>query len=208
MRLPKSVRVRNPHLQDATVAIDVLDRQALDRVLIVRVGAGARAHVLRLVGERPFGAIGVHARTEVEHARVERAGDLRILAVALDQVLQEIDAGDRRRDFGRVDVAVDPERGFVQRIARRAVRDGDDPDVPVLVTAADRLDADELRVLGGECTKQLGELLVAIEAVELDARHRAGARGKARSVAAAPRFSQPAGPPKQPRRAAARASIR
>jgi len=57
------------------VAVDVLDHQPFDRLFIERITACARAHVPRVLGERPFGAIGIDARADVEHARVEAARD-------------------------------------------------------------------------------------------------------------------------------------
>ena len=93
-------------------------------------------------------------------------------------MLQKINAGDRRGDFGRVDVAVNPERGPVGSLAGRAVRNRQDPDVSAFVAAADRLEPDELRVLLSKRSKQIGEFLVAIEAVEADAWHETAGRGQ------------------------------
>src|SRR6185295_6788010 len=142
------------------------------------------ADVLRLVRERPFGTVRIDARTDVKGARVQRPRDVRILAMVFGQVFEKVDAGDRGGDFGRMDIAVDPERGLFARRPARAIGDGGKPDVPAFETAADRLDGNELRKFGGKGLEQIGELGVAIEAVETDARHGGSVAGKARSVAA------------------------
>ena len=51
------------------------------------------------------------------------------------------------------------------------VGDGQHPDVAAFVALADRFDRDEARMLARERVQQLGELGVAIEAVEGDLRH-------------------------------------
>src|SRR5215470_12683133 len=155
MRPPQPVGVANAHLQDAPVAVYVLDRQALDLVFVVRVGTRARAHPFWLVGERPFGAVGVYARTDVEHARIQRARDVGIAAVTADQVVEEVHRGSRCRDLGRVDVAVDPEGGLVEGGPAGRVCHGGKPDVPALVALAYRLQSNEFRILGGEGSEYL-----------------------------------------------------
>ncbi len=149
MVLPQAVGIGHAHLQDASVAVDVLDRQAFDLVVGGRVRAGARTDESGAVGKRPFGAVGIDARADVEGARVEGAGDVAILAVLRDQHLQEVQVRGGGRDLGRVNVAVDPERGLFRRGSGRGVGDGQHPDVAALVALADRFDRDELRVLGG-----------------------------------------------------------
>ena len=181
MVLPQAVRIGNAHLQDAAVAVDVLDGEPLDLLVVPRIGTRARAHPFRLVGERPFGAVRIDPRTDVERAGVERARHVRILAVLRDERLQEVEVGRRRRDLGRVDVAVDPERGLLRRRTGRRAGDGQHPDVAAFVALADRLDRDEIRMFGGEGLEDRGEVGVAVEAVEGDGGHcvlsRAGCGG-------------------------------
>ena len=171
VRLPDAVGVGDAHLQDQAVAVDVLDRQSLDVLVAVRVGPRARADPLGLGGERPFGAVRVDARAHVERAGVERARDVGVHAVLRDQRVQEVEVRRGRRHFGRVDVAVDPERGLLGRRAGRGIRHGDDPDVASLVALAGGLDRHEVRVLARERVQQVGELGVAVEAVEGDGGH-------------------------------------
>ena len=198
MVLPEAVGVGDAHLQDAAVAVDVLDRQAFDFLFVVRVRTGAGTDPLRLVGERPFGAVRVDPRANVEGAGVEGARDVRILAVLRDQRVQEIEAGGRGRDFGRVDVAVDPERGLLRGGTGGLAGDGQHPDVAAFETPADRLDRDEIRVFGRKALEDRGEVGVAVEAVESDGRHAVlrvrsvdGAPGGAGAIGILPAFGNP-----------------
>ena len=198
MVLPQAVRIGDAHLQDAAVAVDVLDGEALDLLLVVRIRPRARADPFRLVGERPFGAVRIDPRAEVERARVERARDVGILAVLRDERVQEVEVRGRRRDLGRMDVAVDPERGLFGGGTGRGVGDRQHPDVAAFVALADRFDRDELRIFGGEGLQERGEFGVAIEAVEGDGGHcglslyleRPGCRAAGRHLTA----SSPRGP--------------
>ena len=120
-------------------------RSPADRLLVVGVGPRARADDLRHVGERPFRAVRIEARTDVENARIEAARHVLVLAVTGDEVVQQIQARHRSRDLGRVDVAVDPQRGLVAIVAGVEARRGREPDVAALEAAADALDAQEAR---------------------------------------------------------------
>ncbi len=153
-----------------------------DGVLLIRVAARAGAHELRLVGERPFGAVGIDSRADVEGTRVQGARDLRVGCVVFEQVLEEIDAGGRRRHLDRVDVAVDPERGLVARRAGGLIGHGEKPDLPAFVAAPDRFDAAQARIFGRERAQHVGELGVAKEVVEDDSGHRGVTAGKKRAV--------------------------
>ena len=97
MVLPQAVGIGDAHLQDAAVAVDVLDGESLDLLLVVRIRPRARADPFRLVGERPFGAVRIDPRAEVERARVERARHVGILAVLRDERVQEVERSRRTR---------------------------------------------------------------------------------------------------------------
>jgi len=179
VRLPKPVRIRDSHLQDAAVAVDVLDRKAFDGLLVVRVGASAGAHPFGSIGQRPFRAVRIDAWTDVENAGVQRPGDIGIAAVLGYQLIQKVQIGSRRRDLGRVNVAVNPECGLVDGGTGRTIRDADQPDVPAFVTLADRFERYQLRMLGSERMNDLGQLGVTDKVVKADGRHRwAGSRTK------------------------------
>src|SRR6185436_4022860 len=132
------------------VAVDVLDVEAVDRILVERIGTRGGADVLRLVRQRPFGAVGVDARADVDRARVEKPRDVRILAVAFLEAREVAEARRGGGELARVDVAVDPEGGLVGRRTRVRARYGHHPDVPPLVTLADALERKQPRVAGGE----------------------------------------------------------
>jgi hypothetical protein len=69
-------------------------------------------------------------------------------------------------------VAVHPERGFVDGGAGFLVGDRRQPDVPALVTLADRFERDELRIFGRVGLQDFREFGVAIESVKTGGRHR------------------------------------
>jgi hypothetical protein len=171
VRLPQPVRILDAHLQDAPVAVDVLDDQSLDFVLVERIRPRARAHPPRLFGERPLGTVGIDARAHVERARIERARDVGVATVLRQQRVHEMQCCRRRRDFRRMDIAVDPERRLVGCGAGRSVGEREHPDVAAFVTLADRLDRDESGVLARGRVQKVGELGVAVEAVEGKVRH-------------------------------------
>mmetsp|Transcript_15759 Transcript_15759/g.43575 ORF Transcript_15759/g.43575 Transcript_15759/m.43575 type:complete len:491 (-) Transcript_15759:12-1484(-) len=140
--LVAAMGVGHAHRQDAAVAVDVLDGQAVDRFLGVGVGACRAADMARPVGQGQLGAVGVQARHQVNGAAVEQAVDLRGLgaaaAVQADELVQVVQAGGGRGQLGRVDVAVHPERRLVDVHAAGQVGHDDHPDVAALVALADR----------------------------------------------------------------------
>ena len=89
MVLPEPVRVGDAHLQNAAVAVDVFDGKTFDLLVFPRPRAGARSHPFRIVGERPFGAVRIDPRTDVERTRVERARHVGVLAVLRDERLRK-----------------------------------------------------------------------------------------------------------------------
>src|SRR4051794_24906599 len=92
---------------------------------------------------------------------------------ALNQRLQHPQHGSGCTHFGGVDVAVAPKCRLVICMASRLIGDRRQPDVPPLMALADAGDLDEMRILTLVGVQQLGELVVAVIAVELDIRHAA-----------------------------------
>ena len=171
MRLPQAVRIADAHLQNASVAIDVLDGQSLDRILFVGIGTRARTHPLRFLGERPLGAVRVDARTDVERPCVERAGDLGIGAITRRELINEVQHRGRCRHLGRMNVAVDPEgRLFDGRTACDIGRGGE-PDVSSFVALSYRFEGDEPRIFRGKGFEGVSQLGVTIKVVETNGRH-------------------------------------
>jgi len=81
-------------------------------------------------------------------------------------VIEEAQARGRGGELGRVDVAVDPEGGFVAGLARGGVRGRDQPDVAPLVAPAEARNREEVGPAAGEAVQDLGELGIAVEPVE------------------------------------------
>jgi hypothetical protein len=143
--LPGAVRVGHAHLQHAAVAVDVLDRQAVHRLLVERIGPGGRADEARLVGQRQLGAVGVQARAEVDHPGVEQLGDPGIAAMPGHQLVQPVQAGGAGRQLTGMDVAVDPDGRLVLVIAGGAVGDDHQRDVTPFVALAQHPQVDQVR---------------------------------------------------------------
>ncbi len=166
VRFPQSVGIGDAHLQDAAVAVHVLDGQPFDVFFVVGVRPRAGPDPFRLVGQRPLGAVRIDARAYVERARVEHARHVGVLAVLRDQRVQEVEIGCRGGHLGRVDVAVHPECRLLGGRSRLAVGDRHHPDVAALVAFPDRLERHEVRIFADERVQQFGEFGVAVEAVE------------------------------------------
>ena len=77
-------------------------------------------------------------------------GDIGVAAVLGYQLIQKVQIGGRRRDLGRMNVAVNPECRLVDGGTGRAIGDADQPDVAAFVTLADRFERYQLRMLGVE----------------------------------------------------------
>ncbi len=67
-----------------------------------------------------------------------------------------------------MDVAVEPDTGFLRRIAVLVIRDGNDPDVPPLVALATSLERYQSRILRLIRGEDLAQSIMPVEAVELD----------------------------------------
>ena len=171
MRLPQAIRIRNPHLQNASVAVDVLDDQSLDLLFVVRIRPRARAHPSRLVGERPFGAVGIDPRTEVERTRIERARHVGVVSVLRDERVKEIEIRRGRSDLRRMDVAVDPKCRFFCSGPRPRVGGGHHPDVAAFVALSNRFDGEQVGILASERVQDLAQFGVAVETVESNCGH-------------------------------------
>src|SRR3569832_1997994 len=114
---------------------------------------------------------GIHTRADIKDAAVEAARDVGVEAVAVQQLVDEIEAGAGARELGRVDITVDPEGGFVAVIAVRERGDGGEPDVTTHKAQAKAHEPHQGRVALGECVQQRGERRVTVITVKTDIRH-------------------------------------
>ncbi len=171
MLLVAAMRIGNSDCEDTTVSVHIFDGQAIDRLFIMRVRPRAGADVARPVGQRQLGPIGVQARHHVDHTGVQQMRDLRVAAVARDELVQVVQAGGRGGQLGGVDVAVDPEGGLVHIEAGGRVGQHHDPDVAALIAFADRAHAHEIGAGLGVGEQQLRQRLVAVELIEARGRN-------------------------------------
>ena len=80
---------------------------------------------------------GLRHGTNKKCARIQRCCDLFIFSIFRGERVDEIQTRRRRRDFGRMDVAVHPQGGLVRIITGFEIRCGDEPDISALITFAD-----------------------------------------------------------------------
>ncbi len=170
---PRAVGVREPHLQDAAVAVDVLLVEARPAV---RVGERPRAHTRAAeagaVGEDPLGAVGVDARDHVERARAQRPGDGGVAGgVPVDEALEQPTRGDRRGQFHGVDAGVDPVRRLGVVRPGGVVRDGHEHQIAPLERPSIGLDGHQIGVSGSELIDPGDQFVVAQEPVEVVVDH-------------------------------------
>ena len=129
MRLPRAVRIGHAHEEDAPVAVDVLAVEAV-LGLLARIRPDARA-AEAAVGEPGLGAVRVHARDDVERARVDGVSNARVVRV--EEVVEEVERRCRPGELHRVDLRVDEHGGLLVGRPGLRVRDGAEPDVAALV---------------------------------------------------------------------------
>ena len=171
MRLPRSVGIWNAHLQDAPVAIDILGDQPLYRLLVIGVTARPGTHQDGMVRQRPFGAVRIDTRTNIERPCVKAARGVRIGAVAAQQRLNEIQARGGCQQLGGVNVAIHPVGRLVLRPPGVATGDDDHVDVAFFVALAYDSQLGQLRICGREGTQVRYQGVIARKARIVDARH-------------------------------------
>ena len=92
MGFPRTIVVFDAHVENLAVAIDVLDDQALEHLLVERVRAGAGTNQARLFCHRPFGAIWVDPRTDVEAPARQAMIDIGVVTDPVDDPFNEVKA--------------------------------------------------------------------------------------------------------------------
>ena len=111
MLLPRPVRIAKAHEHGPAVAVDVA-RDDAGRGSTGRKRAVDGADESALV-ERRIHAVRRHARQDIDRARVEQPRHALVIAVAVEQLVDEVQRRDAARPFGGVHVAVDDERGLL-----------------------------------------------------------------------------------------------
>jgi len=170
MTLVRAVRIGNAHVEHAAVAVDVLHRHAVGRLLVERIATCRRADEARHVGQRELGAVGVQARHDVDDAGVQQVRQARVAGVVREHVMQVVQHRGAGREFGGVDVAVDPERGLGRVGAGGSAGQHHEPDVAPFVALADRAQLDDVGPRGRVGLQQRRQFRVAREAAEVGGR--------------------------------------
>ena len=143
MLLPRPVRIAKAHEHGAAVAVDVARDDAGPRQR-ARIRAVHGADESPLVEGRVH-AVRRHARQHIDRARVEQARHALVLAVAVEQLVDEVQRRHAPRPLGSVHVAVDDDRRLLGGGPARAVRQREEPDRTALRCRADALELDEVR---------------------------------------------------------------
>ena len=148
-------------VQDAAVAVDVLDVEPVDGLLVERIAAGRRTDVPRPVGQRELGAVGVQARAEVDDARVEEPRDVRIVAVAGHERCRKYSTAVDAVSSAAWMLPSAQNAGLSTSATGRGVGDRRDPDVAAFVALADRSHRDQRGARGGVVVQQSGQFVVS-----------------------------------------------
>src|SRR5262249_11474094 len=101
---------------------------------------------------------------------------LRIAPIAAEEPVEQVQRGSAAGDLERVDVRLDEEARLLEIRPRLEVCDRRQPDVPALVRLPDALELEELGALLNPALDDLGQLVVPVEPVEGNLRHRRSLR--------------------------------
>ncbi|CAN5547860.1 hypothetical protein BH23ACT3_BH23ACT3_05330 [soil metagenome] len=166
---PCPVAIRDAHLEDPTVAVDVFHDESRPLVTIgPRPRPSARTTMAGTIGEHPLGAVGIDPGNDVEGAGTQRLHHLGLAtSVAVHEVLEQMARRHGRGELHGVDAGVDPMCGLGVVLAGRSVGHGDEQQVTPLVRAPVRLDRDETGVGLGQLVQAAGQFLVPEVPIEV-----------------------------------------
>ena len=89
MGLPRAVWVAHPHRQDAPVAIDIGQMQAV-LALLERVGPGRRPNAAVALIQKELGPVRICPRHDIQRAGVQQPGELRVAAIPAQGLVEGI----------------------------------------------------------------------------------------------------------------------
>ena len=119
---PGAIRVRNPHLKDATIAIQIHGRVRVRRPVLVLIERADGAPEPLVLVQNEVGAIGVELGADVEGACVQQGRDPRVLPVVVQQVREGVEGHLGAGQFPRMDPPIDVHGRFLLGRARGKVR--------------------------------------------------------------------------------------
>lgn len=157
------------HRADVAVAVEVVGRVLVEKAVPVIVDGDAQAAVAARsvgVGHEVEAAVDVDDGHDIEAGLVHEARHLRILAVAAEEVVEEVKGDVPALDLVAVHVTVDVHPGLVQGCARLGIVDGQGHDGPALFALANRLERRELRIGFVERPEGLVDLVQRVILVE------------------------------------------
>jgi len=162
-------RIAPAHGADVAVPVKVVGIILVHEPVPIVVERVAEAPVVAVaagVGEEVVPAIGIHHRHHVETARVHETGDFRVLAVAGEELVQEIEAHLAALDLVAMDVAVRVDRRLLQLRAGSRVVHGEAPDGPPLVAVSGHVEPGQLGMGLMERLERPAHFLVGVVVVE------------------------------------------
>ena len=137
MALPRSIWVRNAHLEQASIAINILALKSGQWLIIEWIRTGAGSNRFGGVRQKELGAIRVHPWNNVKRLRANCPRDVLINTIERGELIQQIGERSCWADFRCMDVGIAPHRWLIGSIASGFVSDGSAPNVTALVGLAD-----------------------------------------------------------------------
>ena len=169
MTFPVAVLILDAHGQNTAIAIHVANIQALNGILVIGISTGGGTNNFGSVTHRPFRAIRIHARANVDGTSIEQAGDLlatRIgFSISFSQRINKIHGRRTSSQLTRVNIRIHPIRRFISRGTGFLICRRKHPDVTALMAFADAFNGEQTRKRVNKILQQLGEFGVAIETI-------------------------------------------
>ncbi len=146
MSVPISFRVRNPHLGDPTVPVQVLRGIFVGFAIFVIVPGPHRTPKALVEKKGQIGTVGIELGTDVEGKGLEKIRHLGIPSIPCEELPQGIEGHLGAGQLPRVDATVQVHGRFLRGRARDLGGDLHDPELPPLETLANAVELGEFGI--------------------------------------------------------------